>query len=247
MKKLFILFAVSSVFLFSCSHVADVSWPEVTRETKPGVRWWWLGSAVDSAGLTANMEDLYHAGIGSVEITPIYGINGYEQRHIDYLSPRWMNMYKHVQDEGNRLGMNIDMSTGTGWPFGGPTVSAADAASKVFFQKYQVKGGTRFEKKVESDDPRQAEVSTLAAVIAYSRDESIDRMDDVNTDGIACGDVAPGEGTIGAVVNGRSGQIVKRAAAGEEGWVINQFSKEDLTHYLSRVENGLASAQAPWP
>ena len=247
MKKLFILFAVSSVFLFSCSHVADVSWPEVTRETKPGVRWWWLGSAVDSAGLTANMEDLYHAGIGSVEITPIYGINGYEQRHIDYLSPRWMNMYKHVHDEGNRLGMNIDMSTGTGWPFGGPTVSAADAASKVFFQKYQVKGGTRFEKKIESDDPRQAEVSTLAAVIAYSRDEKIDIIDHVNTDGILCWDVPPGEWTIWAVINGKTGQMVKRAAPGGEGWVINHFSKEVLTRYLSRFENAFASSQAPWP
>ena len=64
------------LLMFACSAPAETSWPEVQHEARPGVRWWWLGSAVDSAGLTANMEDLQKAGFGAVEITPIYGING---------------------------------------------------------------------------------------------------------------------------------------------------------------------------
>ena len=34
----------------------NISWPEVTTEAKPGARWWWMGSAVDAANLTRNLE-----------------------------------------------------------------------------------------------------------------------------------------------------------------------------------------------
>ena len=147
----------ASLFLlmFACSAPTETSWPEVQPEARPGVRWWWLGSAVDSAGLTANMEDLHHAGIGAVEITPIYGIDGAEHRHIDYLTPRWMNLYKHVVAEGKRLDIQIDMNNGTGWPFGGPTIAPDYAATRVIFHKYPVAGGETLRRAIIPEDRRQ--------------------------------------------------------------------------------------------
>ncbi|MDR1525417.1 MAG: glycosyl hydrolase family 2 [Tannerella sp.] len=112
----------------------DVSWPEITRETKPWTRWWWMGSAVDSANITYNLEALSRAGIGGVEITPIYGVKGREAQYIDYLSPRWMEMLAFTLSEAGRLDMGVDMNNGTGWPFGGPEISVDDAASKVIFR-----------------------------------------------------------------------------------------------------------------
>jgi hypothetical protein len=86
--------------------------------TKPWTRWWWPGSGVDKAGLTAQLEQLAQAGIGGVEITPIYGAKGYEDRYLDFLSPRYMEMLEHTAREAQRLGLGVDMATGTGWPFG---------------------------------------------------------------------------------------------------------------------------------
>lgn len=106
----------------------------VTQESKPYTRWWWLGSAVDKEGLTYNLEEMAKAGIGGVEITPIYGVKGNDASEISYLSPRWMEMLRHTEAEGKRLGIQIDMATGTGWPFGGPLVSEADAATKAVFK-----------------------------------------------------------------------------------------------------------------
>ena len=68
------------------------TWPENTRENKPWTRWWWPGSGVDAASLTANLKSFQDAGLGGVEITPIYGAKGYEARYIDFLSPKWMQM-----------------------------------------------------------------------------------------------------------------------------------------------------------
>jgi hypothetical protein len=47
------------------------SWPTPTKECRPWTRWWWLGSAVDDANLTAQLEQLHRAGLGGVEICPI--------------------------------------------------------------------------------------------------------------------------------------------------------------------------------
>ena len=55
---------------------ADLSWPALTRTSRPWTRWWWPGSAVDAANLTREMEEFKAAGIGGVEITPIYGVHG---------------------------------------------------------------------------------------------------------------------------------------------------------------------------
>ena len=241
-----LLFSVFFICFWSCTPVADPSWPEIKQEAKPGTRWWWLGSAVDSTGLTANMEDLAQAGFGSVEITPIYGINGAEHRHIDYLTPRWMNMYRHVVAEGKRLGINIDMSNGTGWPFGGPTVSIKDAASKVIFQKYPAKGGTLLKKKLVPDDSKQEPFATIASVMAFSGNRKVDLTEKLSGN-LLSWNVPEGDWTIWVVFNGRTLQEVKRAAPGGEGWVVNHLSKDALSRYLKRFDDAFSSSKAPWP
>src|SRR5215217_1791718 len=93
-----------------------LGWPQATREARPWTRWWWLGSAVDEPNLTRLLEQYHQAGLGGVEICPIYGARGYEDRYIDFLTPKWMAVLAHTTAEAKRLGMGVDMTTGTGWP-----------------------------------------------------------------------------------------------------------------------------------
>ena len=115
--------------VLSQDGVAD--WYPVSTENKPFVRWWWLGSAVDREGLTYNLEQFAAKGIGGVEITPIYGVQGNETNDIPFLSSEWMEMYRFVREEGQRLGIEVDMNCGTGWPFGGPGITVRYAAKKM--------------------------------------------------------------------------------------------------------------------
>jgi hypothetical protein len=127
-------FAALSAFSFASPAVAQEpgsAWPEITRSAKPWTRWWWPGSAVDPANLTRQLEAIAAAGIGGVEITPIYGARGSEARSVDFLSPQWMEMLEHTTREAARLGLGVDMATGTGWPFGGPTVGTADSSTSL--------------------------------------------------------------------------------------------------------------------
>lgn len=128
--------ALSCFALLAClsAHASDASlaaWPEPTRENKPWIRWWWPGNAVDEANLTRHLEEFAAAGLGGVEITPIYGARGAEQRYVDFLSPRWVQLVAHTGREAQRLGLGVDMATGTGWPFGGPWIQPADGIQKA--------------------------------------------------------------------------------------------------------------------
>ena len=96
------------------------AWPALTSQTRPWTYWWWMGSAVDKTNMTRELQRYRDAGLGGVHIIPIYGAKGWESNYIRYLSPHWMEMLDYTVAEAQRLDLGVDMTTGTGWCFGGP-------------------------------------------------------------------------------------------------------------------------------
>lgn len=122
---------------------ATIEWPDVSQETKPWTRWWWEGSGVTKSDLEAAMKTYEEAGLGGLEITPIYGVHGYEDRFKDFLSPEWTDMFLYTLQEAKRLGLGIDLANASGWPFGGPWVTPEHACKTMASQSYKLKGGER--------------------------------------------------------------------------------------------------------
>lgn len=224
-------------------------WPEVKQEAKPGTRWWWLGSAVDSLNLTYNLETYAKAGIGAVEITPIYGVQGNEKNDIDFLSPRWMRMLGHVEAEGNRLGIEIDMNTGTGWPFGGPEVTIDEAATRVYFTTWhsgQAEPGLS-EKEQKNFPVKQKvyaylnldEVLQVEANAKEKYRKENDRkkfLDNYKFDTLYV-----------AYYIAKTRQQVKRAAPGGEGYVMDHFNPTAVRHYFERFDRAFEASGVPYP
>jgi hypothetical protein len=155
MKAVWLIVALlgASAFAQSPAQVsAPQVWPAIPQSAKPWTRWWWPGSAVDPAGLRGQLEQFAAAGLGGVEITPIYGARGAESRNVDFLSPRWVELLGETTREAARLGLGVDMATGTGWPFGGPTVSAAEGSSAFAFIDGKL-AGRRTDMKVKRAAP----------------------------------------------------------------------------------------------
>lgn len=182
-------FCVALLWLALCTalpaaETPSLGWPEITRDNKPWTRWWWPGSAVDRPNLTRQLEQFSAAGLGGVEITPIYGAKGYEERYIDYLSPQWVAMLEHSGREARRLGLGVDMATGTGWPFGGPSVTPAEANTKAVLKN-------------------------------------------------------------GEIVGEPTRQAVKRPAPGGEGLVLDPYSPEAVSHYLSKFDEAFTANKFP--
>ena len=96
-KKSFLLQNMRHLFTFIISITFVSSWaqsslPVPSREAKPGLRWWWLGSAVDKENLSWCLSEYSKTGVGAVEITPIYGVRDNEDKELNYLSPRWIKI-----------------------------------------------------------------------------------------------------------------------------------------------------------
>src|ERR1051325_1898766 len=96
LKKFIFIFVFTFSFFLSFSQL---QWPSITNTTKPWTRWWWEGSAVTKNDLTWNLEQYQKAGLGGVEITPIYGVYGYEKSFINFLSPQWMDVFTHTLNQ----------------------------------------------------------------------------------------------------------------------------------------------------
>lgn len=218
-----------------------LAWPAVTPENKIWSRWWWMGNAVDPANLTRLMEQYQAAGIGGLEICPIYGAHGYENRFIDFLSPQWMEMLAHTTREAQRLRLGLDMTTGTGWPFGGPTVSDADASARIMQAEYRAVPGATISETLPA--------GRLQTIMAYPpAGDPIDLTDHVKN-GKLDWTVPTGTGQwhLYAITLNGPVQKVKRAAPGGEGNVLDPFSTAKLDRYLDRFDKAFAGFRAPLP
>ena len=117
MKRVLKIFcALAALAALFVSNVCGQA-PDATE--KPWTYWWWMGSSVNEEDITEQLEGMAQAGLGGVHIIPIYGEKGDEENFIAYLSERWMEVLEHTIREARRLGMDVDMTMGTGWPFCG--------------------------------------------------------------------------------------------------------------------------------
>jgi len=254
----------SSLFItlfFSCalSTFAQESpsspWPKSTNINQPWTRWWWMGSAVDKPNLKKSLVDFYKAGIGGVEITPIYGVKGEENNFIDYLSPKWMEMLDYTIHIADSLHMQVDMVLGTGWPYGGSHVTLPYAASKLIVEKYPLKKNETFDKNITLSNSKEKIPAELLYVVAYASDGTYINLTDqlkknkvtTKDKGIEGSHIAlPNQAepnklkwkatktdyTIYAVFSGKTGQEVKRAAPRGKGYTLDHYSEEALNAYV---------------
>jgi hypothetical protein len=202
-----------------------LGWPPITAQTRPWTRWWWMGSAVDAGNIDRELARYHAAGIGGVEVTPIYGVKGWKDRDIPYLSQDWMEMLNHTIDTANRLGMKTDMTTGTGWCFGGPTVSINDANAAVVAQTQDVKPGGRL---AGTFDP-----AAIQALVAFSPNgKCLDLTNRIEAGGRVAWTAEGGPWRVYGVSQKLTGLMVKRAAPGGAGLMLNPFFPDAMKRYL---------------
>lgn len=217
--RTFLLIALFSCFLLNLN--AQIKWPAITQQTKPWTRWWWEGSAVDKPNLTAAMQLYQQAGLGGLEITPIYGVKGTEDKFIDFLSPKWMEMLQHSLNEGKRLGLGIDMATGTGWPFGGPWVNETDACKYIVSKTYSLNGGEqlkdtiqyRQESFVRTANGKPLKIGQVAFPVSSNKDLQAMALDQVRYDVML-----PLQLLMAYDENGRAVDITKNVSKGKLNW-----------------------------
>lgn len=230
-KNIWLVFFLS---LILCEFLpAQELWPEITSEMKPWTRWWWMGAAVDEKNLDEAVTDLASVGFGGVEVTPIYGAKGFEDRYVEFLSEEWLDMLAFTIKKGKDVGLGVDINLGTGWPFGGPNIGTEQAATRMILDEWKLAAGeiVRFPLKTEKAGKNFAELQALRAY-KESTGEEIDLDRYIRQDGGTW--TAPEEVLLIGLYTGRTGQQVKRAAPGGEGFTLDHLGEASVLHYFSR-------------
>ncbi|MBR2154540.1 MAG: glycosyl hydrolase family 2 [Bacteroidaceae bacterium] len=241
---------LTTLTLFVALHTSAQAptWPETNIQTKPGARWWWMGSAVDDGNLQHLMEEYAKTGIGTLEITPIYGVQK-ATNNITYLSSEWMNKLKKVNELGSQNDIQIDMNMGTGWPFGGPWVPLEEAAGKLHYTNADFT--TTAEAPTITFDVTPPAYSTLNSVMAYpQRMKGVDTLEVtefVKKNVLKWTPSQQGKWRIVALFNGHTMQQVKRAAPGGEGYVLDHLDSAAVAHYINHFEDVFAKNGNPYP
>lgn len=227
---LLILVIFLSLSGFSCNtEIRDKVRPsEIQKEAKPWAYWWWMGSSVTPADITANLVEYSRAGLGGLHIIPIYGEKGDEANFIDFLSPKWMEMLNHTLSEAERLGLGIDMTSGTGWPFGGPGIGEEHAAKA--FEVIELENARPF---LPEDLFNRTGGLKLLYLAGYDREGNyMDIRFNLDDEGMVHWTMPSPDYKVYALFQRMTGQKVKRAAPGGEGYVVDYFSKKASQSYF---------------
>jgi hypothetical protein len=226
------LFLAHGSATVTAAQTGELGWPDVTQESRPWTRWWWMGSAVDTANLSSELRKLGEAGFGGVEVTSIYGARGSEHRYVSYGSEQWVDLLLHAAGEARRLGMGIDMPPGSGWRTGGPDVPRSESSASLRIRADTLQGG-----QLWTPDLTDRRIEAVLAVSATGRTVDLSRT---ARSGRPVRWRAPrGEWTVYTADTRFGADDVKRPAPGGAGYAIDVLSRTSVGNFLDRYSRRL--------
>lgn len=120
----------------------QTGWQKPDKTYRPHTRWWWPGNALTKADITFQLEQMAGQGMGGVEIMTAFQM--YEKGNAEYLSPEHLELMKFAVAEAKRLDMEVAITFGPGWSFGGPWVKPEDQSKALCMGSVDLTGGTTF-------------------------------------------------------------------------------------------------------
>ncbi|MFZ0305696.1 MAG: glycosyl hydrolase [Terracidiphilus sp.] len=209
-------------------------------DAKPMMRWWWFGPAVVKPELENELETMHGAGIGGVEIQPVYPLMLDDQAkgivNLRYLSPQFLNDVSFANQKARSLGMRVSITLGSGWPYGGPKTTLKLAAGKLKVIEVPVRDSQVAALKLPAGD------NMIAAFLVKGDEKSFDPVTAKQFDPTAATPAAADGQTALYFISSHTGQMVKRAAYGAEGYVLDHFSRAAIDEHITDVAEPLLKA-----
>jgi hypothetical protein len=216
------------------------------------MRWWWFGAAVTKPELERELRLMRDGGIGGVEVQPVYpvALDDAERgiRNLAFLSDEFIDVLRFASEKGSELGLRIDLTLGSGWPYGGPQVSVSQAAGRLRVERVAVPEHSRRVKV-----PALSSGETLIAVfLARPIDRSaapglIREVGEIESGAVRLPGDLEGPHELLFFIASRTGQMVKRAAVGAEGFVLDHYDRAAIDDYLKNVGDRLKQAFGSHP
>ena len=233
---------------------------------QPMTRWWWFGGAVTPEEITRELTFMKEAGLRGAEIQPVYPVAVDDPargiRNLDYHSEEFRSALRHAVREARRLGLQLDFTLGSGWPYGGPFIPTSLAARRLRLLSQDVVGPKDYAwdltPQLTGDDRIVAIVATPVRPdakldVARSRvladQPTSELLQGVRRGSFVRGRIEEGTWRLMVFLDSPTGQQVKRPTLGMEGSVLDHHSREAMALFLraagDRVMDALGEDTAP--
>ena len=215
-------------------------------EARPLMRWWWFGPAVTKPELQKELETMQKAGIGGVEIQPVYPLMldapARDIRNLKYLSPEFLDAVTFANRTATSLGMRVDITLGSGWPYGGPKTTLALSAGKLRVATTSVTNSTITPPQLEEGE------TFIAAFVVNGTPKTFDPSPAKQIDPRST-TIPPSSTPQTALyfISSHTRQAVKRAAYGAEGFVLDHFSRAAIDEHIEDIATPLVNAFGDHP
>lgn len=227
-------------------------------DARPMVRWWWFGPAVVPPQLEREMALMKAGGFGGFEVQPTYplALDGQYPglRNIKFLSPEFYRALGFTAAKAKEMGLRMDLTLGSGWPYGGPMFSRKEAAQSI--RDGGIVEITPGQREVAAPTPTGRGAVADAPVVAALLGP--------------IADPAPGGGVfVPLPVKGDVAELpadlrgarqvrffsyapanlmqVKRAAYGAEGFIIDHYSPAAIEKFITAIAEPEIAACSPNP
>jgi hypothetical protein len=218
------------------------------EDSKIMMRWWWFGPSATTTEIERELALMKRAGIGGFEVQPVYPLaldnpnRGFH--NYSFLSDPFIEALHFTSVKAQELGLRMDLTLGSGWPYGGPTVPIAQAAGKLRIERVPVMPGT-----VRVPLPYiTTREKFLAVFVAKGGDvknfeaEEAQEISDIRDGTIGLPPNLEGPHVVLVFIASHTGQTVKRAAVGAEGFVLDHYDRTAVQAYLASVGDPLMQA-----
>ena len=219
------------------------------QAARPLTRWWWFGGAVTPEEITRELTFMKEAGLRGAEIQPVYPVEVDDPErgihNIRYYSEEWFSVLRHAVREARRLGLQLDFTLGSGWPYGGPFIPTSLAARRLRVLTQDVAGPRDYAwdltPQLTGDDRIVAVVLVgvrpnagldlgRSRVLADQPQSEV--AHNLRQGSFVRARIEEGIWRLMVFLDSPTGQQVKRPTLGMEGNVLDHLSREAMALFL---------------
>jgi hypothetical protein len=213
------------------------------------MRWWWFGPSATREELDAEMRHMKDGGIGGFEVAVVYPLAVDDPAHglhnYPYLSAEFLDRIAFTSRRARELGLRMDLTIGSGWSYGGPYITPALAATRLRSERREIAPNVTSIARPELFEHDRVVAAFIGLGSVQEADPSSFRELAIPDRGPIALPPGAGPRVVLFYVAGQTGQMVKRAAFGAEGYVLDHYNRSAVETHLREAGDRLLAAAEP--
>jgi hypothetical protein len=203
------------------------------------MRWWWFGPSVNKAELEREMKVMKEGGIGGIEVQTTYPIVLDDEKpgvkNFKFLSQEHLDAIRFTAEKAKELGMRMDLTLGSGWPYGGPQFPISEAAGRLRTVKDDNTEGQTSIALPKIGEGEKVFAAYVGPMQNIKPGDNPYKEVEIRDSAAQIPDDLKGQKQITFFIASQTKMKVKRAAFGAEGYVIDHYSPEVIDKFIKEI------------